>query len=93
MISASTETMLRSAATLARQADTIDQAGMEFEALLRARHDLRGVLFRMCGGVRRLERRRKRIAHMLRTQNLFLRECARRFRSVQSQVISCAEKL
>lgn len=93
MISANTEAMLRSAATLARQAEIIDQTGAEFEQLLRSRRDFSGVLNRITGKVRRMETKRKYVTKALRTQSLFLRECARRFRGVQSSVISRAEKL
>lgn len=96
MISANTAAIIKSAETLSRQADIIEAKGRELEQMLRGRRDKERVLLffkRPKGDIDRMANAREEIVKNLRTQSLFLKECAKRYRGVQSRAIIRADRI
>lgn len=96
MISANTQALLAAAKELETQAASIEQSGRQLEVQLRAqREKQRFLLFfrRPVGDIESLKKQRIRVVEQLRTQGLFLRECAKRLKSIQSRAITRTDKL
>lgn len=96
MISANTKELLQAAQQLAAQADVIEQAGVQIELQLRAQRERRRILFffgRAARDIDSLEKQRILLVGKLRKQSLYLRECAKRYKAVQSWTIAKFDRL
>jgi hypothetical protein len=90
MISANTAEMLRAAQILAEQARIIEQNGLLLErGLIEKGAAKRFLIFfkKPLGDIERLAKKRKKITDALMAQSLYLRECAKCYRGVQSRAV------
>ena len=88
MISADTAEMLRAAQVLAEQARIIEENGKAFERELVEKGAVKRfwIFFKKPrGDIKRLAKKRKEITDGLMAQSLYLRECAKCYRGVQSR--------
>jgi len=96
MISVNTEVLLEAAEVLSQQADNIERLGLEIETFARTKRAKKKVLIifrRPQTDINRLEQRRKSVVDELRAQSLYLCECAKKLKSVQSVTLSIQRKL
>jgi hypothetical protein len=91
-IKADTAELLRTADVLWRQAGRIEACGIEAESLIGARPGFSLFFWRNREDAR-LKKAREALVGRLRAQSLFLRECARKYRVVQSRTIARAGRI
>lgn len=96
MITADTQKMTQAAREIGRRADTIEAEGLQLEQLLRKQREGKKVLFffkQSTADIEALARQRAAVVEGLRNQSLYLLECAKRYKNVQSLAAVRAERI
>jgi hypothetical protein len=96
VISVDTQQLTQAADELMRQADIVAQRAEQLTALLRKRRESQRMLWIFKKSNRDIDafaRQSADIAAELRRQSLYFKECAKRYRSIQSVAVVRAEKL
>lgn len=87
MITANTQKMIEAALEIDRQADVVEREGLRLEQALRAQRAQRKLLLFFAAPTADIDefaRQRAAVTEGLRNQSLYLRECAKRYKTVQS---------
>lgn len=96
MIAADTQKMTEAALEIDKRADLIESDGLKLEQLLRSQRSQKKILFffeRSTKDIEDLARHRAQVVQGLRNQSLYLRECAKRYKNVQSLAAARADRV